>query len=103
MSLFPHRLLIYGEYCSHMEHAQNTLNQLLASREDFRLKVEVKGLLGLSPARPRPVPSLSPSLSLARPPARPPASPPARPPVCPQPVPRPQPVPSEVAPHWPLA
>lgn len=24
-----------------MEHAQNTLNQLLASREDFRLKVEV--------------------------------------------------------------
>lgn len=57
MSLFPHRLLIYGEYCSHMEHAQNTLNQLLASREDFRLKVEVKGLLGLSPARPRPVPS----------------------------------------------
>ncbi|XP_024907019.1 guanine nucleotide exchange factor VAV2 [Pteropus alecto] len=34
------RLLIYGEYCSHMEHAQNTLNQLLASREDFRLKVE---------------------------------------------------------------
>ncbi|XP_014399705.1 PREDICTED: guanine nucleotide exchange factor VAV2 [Myotis brandtii] len=37
---FKERLLIYGEYCSHMEHAQNTLNQLLASREDFRLKVE---------------------------------------------------------------
>ncbi|XP_044899670.1 guanine nucleotide exchange factor VAV2 isoform X3 [Felis catus] len=35
-----YRLLIYGEYCSHMEHAQNTLNQLLASREDFRQKVE---------------------------------------------------------------
>lgn len=35
------RLLIYGEYCSHMEHAQTTLNQLLASREDFRQKVEV--------------------------------------------------------------
>uniref|UniRef100_G3TZD0 Vav guanine nucleotide exchange factor 2 n=1 Tax=Loxodonta africana TaxID=9785 RepID=G3TZD0_LOXAF len=34
------RLLIYGEYCSHMEHAQNTLNQLLAGREDFRQKVE---------------------------------------------------------------
>ncbi|MBV97596.1 Guanine nucleotide exchange factor VAV2, partial [Eschrichtius robustus] len=33
-------LLIYGEYCSRMEHAQNTLNQLLASREDFRQKVE---------------------------------------------------------------
>ena len=39
----PSRLLIYGEYCSHMEHAQNTLNQLLASREDFRQKVEVTG------------------------------------------------------------
>ena len=39
----PPRLLIYGEYCSHMEHAQNTLNQLLASREDFRQKVEVLG------------------------------------------------------------
>lgn len=39
LSLF--RLLIYGEYCSHMEHAQSTLNQLLASREDFRQKVEV--------------------------------------------------------------
>ncbi|XP_050010885.1 guanine nucleotide exchange factor VAV2 isoform X3 [Alexandromys fortis] len=37
---FKERLLIYGEYCSHMEHAQSTLNQLLASREDFRLKVE---------------------------------------------------------------
>lgn len=35
------RLLIYGEYCSRMECAQNALNQLLASREDFRLKVEV--------------------------------------------------------------
>ncbi|KAJ8792388.1 hypothetical protein J1605_019607, partial [Eschrichtius robustus] len=37
---FKERLLIYGEYCSRMEHAQNTLNQLLASREDFRQKVE---------------------------------------------------------------
>lgn len=37
------RLLIYGEYCSHMEHAQSTLNQLLTSREDFRQKVEVMG------------------------------------------------------------
>uniref|UniRef100_A0A452QUB6 Vav guanine nucleotide exchange factor 2 n=1 Tax=Ursus americanus TaxID=9643 RepID=A0A452QUB6_URSAM len=37
---FPTKLLIYGEYCSHMEHAQNTLNQLLAGREDFRQKVE---------------------------------------------------------------
>ncbi|EFB24901.1 hypothetical protein PANDA_009518, partial [Ailuropoda melanoleuca] len=37
---FKERLLIYGEYCSHMEHAQSTLNQLLAGREDFRQKVE---------------------------------------------------------------
>ncbi|XP_024618004.1 guanine nucleotide exchange factor VAV2, partial [Neophocaena asiaeorientalis asiaeorientalis] len=37
---FKERLLIYGEYCSRMEHAQNTLSQLLASREDFRQKVE---------------------------------------------------------------
>lgn len=44
------RLLIYGEYCSHMEHAQNTLNQLLAGREDFRQKVEVMGAPGWSPA-----------------------------------------------------
>ncbi|XP_063139549.1 guanine nucleotide exchange factor VAV2 isoform X4 [Rattus norvegicus] len=37
---FKERLLIYGEYCSHMEHAQSALNQLLASRDDFRQKVE---------------------------------------------------------------
>ncbi|XP_059266372.1 guanine nucleotide exchange factor VAV2 isoform X5 [Mustela nigripes] len=37
---FKERLLIYGDYCSHMEHAQNTLNQLLAGREDVRQKVE---------------------------------------------------------------
>ncbi|XP_015262221.1 PREDICTED: guanine nucleotide exchange factor VAV2 [Gekko japonicus] len=37
---FKERLLIYGEYCSHMEYAQTTLNQLMASREDFRQKVE---------------------------------------------------------------
>uniref|UniRef100_H0VZ55 Vav guanine nucleotide exchange factor 2 n=1 Tax=Cavia porcellus TaxID=10141 RepID=H0VZ55_CAVPO len=37
---FKERLLIYGEYCSRMEHAQSTLHQLLASREDFRQKVE---------------------------------------------------------------
>lgn len=47
------RLLIYGEYCSRMEHAQSTLNQLLASREDFRQKVEVTGLPG-GPAWPWP-------------------------------------------------
>uniref|UniRef100_A0A4X2KXJ8 Vav guanine nucleotide exchange factor 2 n=1 Tax=Vombatus ursinus TaxID=29139 RepID=A0A4X2KXJ8_VOMUR len=37
---FKERLLIYGEYCSHMEYAQNTLNHLIANREDFRQKVE---------------------------------------------------------------
>ncbi|XP_045702021.1 guanine nucleotide exchange factor VAV2 isoform X1 [Phyllostomus hastatus] len=37
---YKERLLIYGEYCSRMECAQSALNQLLASREDFRLKVE---------------------------------------------------------------
>ncbi|KAG8509446.1 Guanine nucleotide exchange factor VAV2, partial [Galemys pyrenaicus] len=37
---FKERLLIYGEYCSRMEHAQTTLSQLLAGREDFRQKVE---------------------------------------------------------------
>nr|XP_060156177.1 guanine nucleotide exchange factor VAV2 isoform X2 [Globicephala melas] len=37
---FKERLLIYGEYCSRMEHAQSTLSQLLAGREDFRQKVE---------------------------------------------------------------
>ncbi|XP_054988961.1 guanine nucleotide exchange factor VAV2 isoform X4 [Sorex araneus] len=37
---FKERLLIYGDYCSRMEHAQNTLNQLLATRDDVRQKVE---------------------------------------------------------------
>ncbi|XP_074187651.1 guanine nucleotide exchange factor VAV2 [Rhinolophus sinicus] len=61
---FKERLLIYGEYCSHMEHAQNALNQLLASREDFRLKVEVMGTSCLSPSlSPGLSPGLSPSLS----------------------------------------
>uniref|UniRef100_A0A8C2T8E8 Vav guanine nucleotide exchange factor 2 n=1 Tax=Coturnix japonica TaxID=93934 RepID=A0A8C2T8E8_COTJA len=34
------RLLIYGKYCSHMEYAQNTLNHLIANRDDVRQKVE---------------------------------------------------------------
>uniref|UniRef100_A0A8D0HPK9 Vav guanine nucleotide exchange factor 2 n=1 Tax=Sphenodon punctatus TaxID=8508 RepID=A0A8D0HPK9_SPHPU len=33
-------LLIYGEYCSHMEYAQNTINHLIANRDDVRQKVE---------------------------------------------------------------
>lgn len=59
----PPRLLIYGEYCSHMEHAQNTLNQLLASREDFRQKVEVLGASRPGPIHPwlfLPIPGLLP-------------------------------------------
>lgn len=37
---FKERLLIYGDYCSRMEHAQKTLNQLLANRDEVRQKVE---------------------------------------------------------------
>ncbi|XP_046321391.1 guanine nucleotide exchange factor VAV2 isoform X2 [Marmota monax] len=37
---FKERLLIYGDYCSHLERAQTTLSQLLTSRDDFRQKVE---------------------------------------------------------------
>uniref|UniRef100_A0AAY5L2B5 Vav 2 guanine nucleotide exchange factor n=1 Tax=Esox lucius TaxID=8010 RepID=A0AAY5L2B5_ESOLU len=35
-----HRLLIYGQYCSHMENAQKTLDELIATREDVKMKVE---------------------------------------------------------------
>uniref|UniRef100_A0A672KM86 Vav guanine nucleotide exchange factor 2 n=1 Tax=Sinocyclocheilus grahami TaxID=75366 RepID=A0A672KM86_SINGR len=34
------RLLIYGQYCSHMENAQKTLDELIATREDVKCKVE---------------------------------------------------------------
>uniref|UniRef100_H3BI34 Vav guanine nucleotide exchange factor 2 n=1 Tax=Latimeria chalumnae TaxID=7897 RepID=H3BI34_LATCH len=37
---FKERLLIYGEYCSHVEHAQKTLDHLIGSREDVRMKIE---------------------------------------------------------------
>ncbi|KAI5091470.1 guanine nucleotide exchange factor VAV2 isoform X6 [Silurus meridionalis] len=33
-------LLIYGQYCSHMEHAQKTLDDLIATREEVKCKVE---------------------------------------------------------------
>uniref|UniRef100_A0A672IX71 Vav 2 guanine nucleotide exchange factor n=1 Tax=Salarias fasciatus TaxID=181472 RepID=A0A672IX71_SALFA len=33
-------LLIYGQYCSHMENAQKTLDELIATREDVKIKVE---------------------------------------------------------------
>ncbi|KAL2099564.1 hypothetical protein ACEWY4_003958 [Coilia grayii] len=37
---FKERLLIYGQYCSHMEHAQKTLDELIVTREDVKMKVE---------------------------------------------------------------
>uniref|UniRef100_I3K5N7 Vav guanine nucleotide exchange factor 2 n=1 Tax=Oreochromis niloticus TaxID=8128 RepID=I3K5N7_ORENI len=37
---FKERLLIYGQYCSHMENAQKKLDELIATREDVRIKVE---------------------------------------------------------------
>ncbi|XP_043914471.1 guanine nucleotide exchange factor VAV2 [Protopterus annectens] len=37
---FKERFLIYGEYCSQMEYAQKTLEELIATREDVRIKVE---------------------------------------------------------------
>ncbi|XP_029470780.1 guanine nucleotide exchange factor VAV2 isoform X1 [Rhinatrema bivittatum] len=37
---YKEKLLIYGEYCSRMEYAQKTLDGLMGSREDVRLKVE---------------------------------------------------------------
>ncbi|CAG11198.1 unnamed protein product, partial [Tetraodon nigroviridis] len=37
---FKERLLIYGQYCSHMENAQKTLDELIATREDIKVKVE---------------------------------------------------------------
>ncbi|KAI4901501.1 hypothetical protein NFI96_012303, partial [Prochilodus magdalenae] len=37
---FKERLLIYGQYCSLMEHAQKTLDELVATREDVKCKVE---------------------------------------------------------------
>ncbi|XP_077442105.1 guanine nucleotide exchange factor VAV2 isoform X8 [Vanacampus margaritifer] len=37
---FKERLLIYGQYCSHVENAQKTLDELIATREDVKIKVE---------------------------------------------------------------
>lgn len=42
--IVPSSLLIYGQYCSHMEHAQKTLDDLIATREDVKCKVEVNSL-----------------------------------------------------------
>uniref|UniRef100_A0A8C6P3M5 Vav guanine nucleotide exchange factor 2 n=1 Tax=Nothobranchius furzeri TaxID=105023 RepID=A0A8C6P3M5_NOTFU len=37
---FKERLLIYGQYCCHMENAQKTLEELIMMREDVKIKVE---------------------------------------------------------------
>ncbi|XP_066436355.1 guanine nucleotide exchange factor VAV2 isoform X2 [Eleutherodactylus coqui] len=37
---YKERLLIYGEYCSHIEYSQKTLDQLIATRDEVRLKIE---------------------------------------------------------------
>lgn len=39
--IFP-RLLIYGKYCSHVETAIATLDNICKDREDVRMKLEVK-------------------------------------------------------------
>jgi len=43
------RLLIYGQYCSHMENAQKTLDELIATREDVKCKVEVGSYYNQTP------------------------------------------------------
>uniref|UniRef100_A0AAX7TH99 Vav 2 guanine nucleotide exchange factor n=1 Tax=Astatotilapia calliptera TaxID=8154 RepID=A0AAX7TH99_ASTCA len=40
LDAFHTKLLIYGQYCSHMENAQKKLDELIATREDVRIKVE---------------------------------------------------------------
>ncbi|XP_075690714.1 guanine nucleotide exchange factor VAV2 isoform X6 [Rhinoderma darwinii] len=37
---YKEKLLIYGEFCSHIEYSQKTLDQLIASRDEVRLKIE---------------------------------------------------------------
>lgn len=37
---YKERLLLYGEYCSHIETSQKTLDQLMATRDEVRLKIE---------------------------------------------------------------
>ncbi|KAG8447541.1 hypothetical protein GDO86_014879 [Hymenochirus boettgeri] len=37
---YKEKLLIYGEYCSHIESSQKTLDQLIATREEVRTKIE---------------------------------------------------------------
>ncbi|XP_073455672.1 guanine nucleotide exchange factor VAV2 isoform X6 [Aquarana catesbeiana] len=37
---YKEKLLIYGEYCSHIEYSQQTLDQLMVMREDVKMKIE---------------------------------------------------------------
>ncbi|XP_071987627.1 guanine nucleotide exchange factor VAV2 isoform X3 [Engystomops pustulosus] len=37
---YKEKLLIYGEYCSHIEFSQKTLDQLMATRDEVRQKIE---------------------------------------------------------------
>ncbi|KAM9324248.1 LOW QUALITY PROTEIN: guanine nucleotide exchange factor VAV2 [Gastrophryne carolinensis] len=37
---YKEKLLIYGEYCSHIEYSQKTLDQLIATREEVKMKIE---------------------------------------------------------------
>ncbi|XP_040180004.1 guanine nucleotide exchange factor VAV2 isoform X10 [Rana temporaria] len=37
---YKERLLIYGEYCSHIEYSQQTLDQVMVMRDDVKIKIE---------------------------------------------------------------
>ncbi|XP_053551682.1 guanine nucleotide exchange factor VAV2 [Bombina bombina] len=37
---YKEKLLIYGEYCSHIEYAQKTMDHVIATREDVRIRME---------------------------------------------------------------
>ncbi|CAI9564033.1 unnamed protein product [Staurois parvus] len=37
---YKEKLLLYGEYCSHIEYSQQTLDQLMVMREDVKMKIE---------------------------------------------------------------
>ncbi|CAJ0922796.1 unnamed protein product [Ranitomeya imitator] len=37
---YKEKLLLYGEYCSHIEYSQKTLDQLIDTRDDVRTKIE---------------------------------------------------------------
>ncbi|XP_075041811.1 guanine nucleotide exchange factor VAV2 isoform X4 [Mixophyes fleayi] len=37
---YKEKLLIYGEYCSHIEYSQKTLDEIIVTREDVKIKIE---------------------------------------------------------------